>query len=76
MHHITATIDRFERGRVVLRFEDGQELIVAKRFLPARIKEGAVLHVEFFRSEDEEQRRQNIARYLLEEILGPHDKQP
>lgn len=74
MERITATVDRFERGRVVLVFEDGQSLILPKRKLPSRIKEGSVLHLEFFRDEDMEERRENIARLLLEEILHPHDE--
>ncbi len=74
MYYVTATLDRFERGRAVLRFEDGQELILPKRKLPARIREGAVLHCEFFLDADQEKRRANIARYLLEEILHTHGK--
>ncbi len=74
MYYVTATIDRFERGRAVLRLEDGQELILPKRKLPARIQEGTVLHCEFFLAEDEEKRRENIARYLLQEILHTHGK--
>jgi sorbitol-specific phosphotransferase system component IIA len=72
MYTLTATIDRFERGRVVLRFEDGQELILPKRKLPSKIKEGSVLHCEFYRAEDAEKRKEQIARYLLEEILNSH----
>lgn len=76
MHAVIATIDRFERGQAVLRFEDGQELILPKRKLPSRIKEGSVLACEFFRAEDEEKRKENIARYLLEEILKTDEKKP
>ncbi len=74
MHILTATIDRFERGKAVIRFEDGQELILPKRQLPAKIKEGSVLNCEFFRAEEAEKRREDIARYLLEEILHPHEQ--
>jgi len=72
MHTLIATVDRFERGQAVLRFEDGQELVLPKRKLPGKIKEGSVLHFEVYRSEDTQKRRETIARYLLEEILHPH----
>ena len=74
MHTLIAVVDRFERGRAVLRFEDNQELILPKRKLPAKIKEGSVLNFEIYRAEDAEKRREDIARYLLEEILDPHGK--
>lgn len=75
MHVLEAVIDRFERGKAVLKFEpDGQELILPKRYLPARIKEGTVLYCEMYRAEDATKRRENIARYLLEEILHSHEK--
>jgi hypothetical protein len=74
MHVTEAVIDRFERGRAVLRFTDGQELIVAKKDLPHHIHEGSVLFCEFFLQKDAEARRENIARYLLQEILQPNDK--
>jgi hypothetical protein len=72
MYTLTVVIDRFERGRAVLKFEDGQELILPKRKLPGKIKEGSVLHFELYRAEDAEKRRQDIAKYLLEEILHSH----
>lgn len=73
MYTLTATIDRFEKGKAVVRLEDGQELHLAKRLLPAKISEGSVLNLELFRAEDSEKRRENIARYLLEEILHPNE---
>ncbi len=72
MQPLAATVDRFEKGRVVLRFDDGQQLILPKRRLPTRIKEGSVLHLEFYRAEDETKRKEDIARYLLEEVLRSH----
>jgi hypothetical protein len=74
MHVTEAVIDRFERGRAVLRFADGQELIIAKRNLPAHIHEGSVLICEFFLQKDAEVRREQIARYLLQEILQPNEE--
>lgn len=74
MPTVEATLDRFERGQAVLRFADGQELIISKKSLPKKIKEGSVLHLEFFRAEDAEQRKEQMARYLLKEILGSHEQ--
>lgn len=74
MQTVSATLDRFERGQAVLRFSDGQQLILAKKYLPRGTKEGSVIRMELFRSEDEEKRREAIARYLLEEILGSNDR--
>lgn len=75
MHLLNATVDRFERGRAVLVFEDGQELILPKRKLPAKIQEGSVLFCEIYPAEDAEARRENIARYLLKEILHTNDQE-
>lgn len=69
MESLFFTVDRFERGKAILRLEDGQELVLPKRKLPDKIKEGSVLACEFFRAEDAEKRRENIARFLLKEIL-------
>lgn len=70
---ITCTLDRFENSKAVLRFNfsdnDFQELIVAKRYLPKKVKEGSVLHLDFYLDEETEIRRQNLARQVLEEIL-------
>lgn len=74
MYSMVVTVDRFENGRVVLLFEDGQQVVLPKRKLPGKIKEGSVLYCEFFRAEDHDKRREDIARYLLEEILHPHGK--
>lgn len=73
MYTVTFTIDRIERGRAVLKLDDGQELIIAKRQLPPRARGGSVLQAEFYLAEDLEARRENIARYLLQEILHPHE---
>lgn len=73
MHKHSVIVDRFERGHAVLRFEEGSEVHLPKRRLPGKIKEGTVLYCEFYLAEDEETRREDIARYLLKEILKTHD---
>jgi hypothetical protein len=59
-----------------LRFDDGQELILPKRKLPGKIKEGSVLHCELYLAEDAKKRKEEVARYLLEEILNAHGQKP
>lgn len=78
MYTLEASIDRFEGGKAVIKFDDGQELLLAKRQLPASIKEGSHLIFELYPQKDQEVRRQSIAHYLLKEILEPHEpkKQP
>lgn len=73
MHTLNATIDRFEGGKAVVRFDDSQELILAKRQLPDSIKEGSLLTFEIYRQEAHEIRRQSIAHYLLKEVLESHE---
>lgn len=74
---LTCVVDRFENGLAVLSFGKpldsargrGQEIVVAKRFLPNRAKEGTVLRVELLTLEQAEKRRANLARAILKEIL-------
>ena len=62
-------IDRFENGCAVLK-SGGKELTVPRSQLPEKVKEGDVLTAEFYLLKDEKIRRENLARALLEEILG------
>jgi hypothetical protein len=66
---LTCVIDRFENGLAVLSFGKGKEIVVAKRFLPNKVKEGTVLRVELLTDEQAERRRENLARAVLKEIL-------
>lgn len=72
-HELTAIIDRLEDGQVVLKFEfapnNCKELIIPKRYLPKNVSEGVVLHFEVYNDEESTQRRKNLARQVLEEIL-------
>lgn len=67
---LTCTIDRIELAKAVLEFENRQQLVVSKKFLPKNLAEGAVLRVEFLTDELATERRQNLARAVLEEILN------
>jgi hypothetical protein len=62
-------VDRFENGTAVLSSPHG-DTIVPRALLPENCKEGDVLTAEFFHLKHEKKRRENIARALLEEILG------
>ncbi len=64
------TIDRVENGRYVLDFGKGQQLVVAKKFLPRGAKSGDVLRVELMTDRLAKKRQENLARALLEEILN------
>ena len=73
-HPLTCTLDRFENGQAVLLFKFSKnnysELIIPKRYLPKKIKEGEVLHLEIYSEKEAEERQKNIARKILEEILA------
>lgn len=62
-------VDRFENGQAVLRSPKG-ETIVPRSMMPDKCQEGDILTAEFFHLKHEKKRRENIARALLEEIMG------
>ncbi|MBI4948375.1 DUF3006 domain-containing protein [Candidatus Berkelbacteria bacterium] len=62
-------IDRFENGHAIL-VGNGDELLVPRIQIPEEAKEGDVLSAEFYFQKDERKRRENLAKSLLEEILG------
>jgi hypothetical protein len=65
----TWTLVRFENGCAVLESQ-GKELLVSRSQVPDTCKEGDVLTAEFYLLKDEKKRKENLARALLEEILG------
>lgn len=62
-------VDRFENGCGVLK-NQGEELKIPRAQLPGNLKEGDVVTAEFYLAKDEKARRENLARTLLEEIIG------
>lgn len=70
---LTCTLDRFENGHAVLLFDfsanNKQEFIIPKRYLPKKIKEKDVLHLELFSETEAISRQKNLAKKILEEIL-------
>lgn len=62
-------IHKFENGSAVLK--TGQtEITVPRILIPKHIKEGDVVTAEFYLLRDEKKRKENLAKALLEEILG------
>lgn len=71
---LTAILDRFEDGQAVLLFEfsryNKKELLIPKRYLPKHVKEGDILYLEIYNGEAAAERRRNLARKILDEILS------
>jgi hypothetical protein len=67
---LNATIDRFEGDKAVLRFEDGQELVVERNLLPAQAHEGAQLFLELKNSNLESDKQAEAKRLLMEILQG------
>lgn len=62
-------VDKFENGSVVLK-SNGQKLTIPRSQIPPHVKEGDVVTAEFYLIKDEKARKDNLARAILEEILG------
>lgn len=62
-------VSKFENGHVVLRANE-QVIRVPRSQIPKNIKEGDIVTAEFYLAKDEQKRRDNLARSILEEILG------
>lgn len=65
-----AIVDRFEGESAVLRFSEGQNLIVPRSELPKDIQEGAVLFLLISDSKSEEEAREKLAKSILNEVLN------
>ncbi len=67
---LVATLDRWANGRAVLRFEDGQEIAIARRFLPKNVTEGEHLEMHIYTEEMAAAETEVRARAILKEILS------
>ncbi len=71
---LTCTLDRFENGQAVLIFQysplNRAELVLPRRYLPKKAKEGDIMHVDFYLEKDAAERQKNLAGKILEEILN------
>lgn len=65
----TATVDRFEEDKAVIRFDDGQELVIDGALLPEGTAEGARVNLNFTGNQADETERVEQARAVLNEIL-------
>jgi len=66
---ISWTIEKFENGSVVLLGSSGN-LTIPRSYIAKNMKVGDVVTAEFFLLNQAKQRQANIARSILEEILG------
>lgn len=73
MQKISVVIDRFEGEKAVLKFPDGQTLIVPIEFLPEEASEGSMIKLSFGENSSQEEERGKLAKKMLNEILK-HDK--
>ena len=66
---ISWIVSSFENGSAILK-NNGQKLVIPRSQIPKTVKEGDVLTAEFYLLKDEKARKENLAKSLLEEILG------
>ena len=62
-------IDRIE-GEIVVLLDGKKQVELAKKFLPADIKEGEAVFLEITSDREETEKRHQTARELLNEILN------
>lgn len=62
-------IDKFENGSAILK-NNGQKLVIPRSQIPKTVKEGDIITAEFYLLKDEKARKENLAKSLLEEIMG------
>jgi len=66
---LTATVDRLEDGLAILKFDDGQELVMLLSILPPGTQEGSHLDLFWGNNQPAEDKQAATARQLLTEIL-------
>ncbi|MEK7548397.1 MAG: hypothetical protein AAB499_00670 [Patescibacteria group bacterium] len=65
----SGTVKQIKDGRVILA--NGQETLTINRSqAPVQVQPGDQLTAEFYHLKDENRRRENLARAVLEDILG------
>lgn len=69
MKDLSAVIDRFEEKKAVLKFSDGQTLIVPIEYLPNDAGEGDAIKIKFGADVNETDKRAQQAKDMLNEIL-------
>ena len=71
--NIKIIIDRFEGEKAVLKTDDGHSVIWPKNKLPAGIKEGVILNFNIADDGETEKGKRNLAKEILNEIIGTKD---
>lgn len=66
---MSAIIDRLEEKKAVLKFPDGQTLIVPIEYLPDGAGEGDAIKIKFGNDADTTDKRAQQAKDMLNEIL-------
>lgn len=69
MKDLSAVIDRLEEKKAVLKFPDGQTLIVPIEYLPGGAGEGNAVHIKFGNDAESTDKRTQQAKAILNEIL-------
>ena len=67
---IILTLDRIEEDKVVLRTDDGQEIIIGINFVPNGVGEGDKLFMSLSLSAEQTASAKLSARDLIKAILG------
>lgn len=65
------TIDRIEKNKIVLKSEDGQELICPKKDFSDNYKEGDVVNLELISDAESTFKKKQLVQNLLRQILSP-----
>jgi hypothetical protein len=69
MEH-SLTIDRLENEKAVLKTETGETIIWPKNMLPTGAKEGTILVFAIIGDKEEEKRKKELAKDILNELLN------
>jgi len=67
---LSAVLDRFEGDKAVIRFDDGQTLILPKNDLFNQYKEGDALYFLVSPDSDLTSAREKLAQALLNDLLN------
>lgn len=68
--YLQATVDRFENGFAILDFGKIGQLTMPKKYLPSDVGEGSVLTIELMSDKMATERKRNLAKAILKEILN------
>lgn len=74
MNFLKATIDNFEGKKAVLKFADGQTLLVPMDKLIG-FSEGDEVFINFYNDIESKEQRQKILKGILNEIIGQDVKE-